>query len=195
MTGTLRHKNNGSQLTGPEAKADRYHLLSAQTMKTPIGEMLAVTSSTHLHMLGFEDGRGTQSEFTKLKKASRREIQHTHATPLGEQLQQELDAYFRGASAKFTVPLDYLGTEFSCRVWEELTRIPAGETRSYSEIAQRIGRPKAVRAVARANGANMFTILVPCHRVIGADGSLTGFGGGLWRKKRLLEHECIWAKA
>lgn len=101
----------------------------------------------------------------------------------------ELDAFFEGRSARFDTPLHQDGGAFSRAVWDELRRIPAGRTRSYAEIAQRIGRPTAVRAVARANGANQIALIVPCHRVIGADGSLTGYGSGLWRKQRLLEIE------
>ena len=81
------------------------------------------------------------------------------------------------------------GSPFTSRVWDALVEIPCGETRSYGQIAERIGQPSAVRAVARANGANQVAILVPCHRVIGADGTLVGYGGKLWRKKWLLDHE------
>lgn len=91
--------------------------------------------------------------------------------------------------ARFSTPLIYSGSPFAQSVWDELRRIPPGVTRSYSDIAKCIGRPSATRAVARANGANQIALVVPCHRVVGADGSLTGYGGGLWRKQKLLEIE------
>lgn len=89
----------------------------------------------------------------------------------------------------FETPLVLHGSPFSRDVWQELLRIPAGQTRSYSDVARAIGRPDAVRAVARANGANQIALVIPCHRVLGADGALTGYGGGLWRKQRLIEVE------
>jgi methylated-DNA-[protein]-cysteine S-methyltransferase len=100
-----------------------------------------------------------------------------------------LKAYFRGELKEFDLPLEMQGTEFQLRVWNELRAIPYGETISYAQLAGRIGNPKAVRAVGLANGSNPIPIIVPCHRVIGSDGSLTGFGGGLATKKKLLELE------
>ena len=97
--------------------------------------------------------------------------------------------FFAGESAHFNTPLALHGSEFTTAVWRALREIPAGETRSYGALAQALGRPSAVRAVAQANGANQIALVIPCHRVIGADGSLTGYGGGLWRKQRLLEIE------
>jgi methylated-DNA-[protein]-cysteine S-methyltransferase len=104
-------------------------------------------------------------------------------------VREQLDAYFAGELERFDVPLAVHGTDFQRRVWEQLTRIPFGETISYSELARRMGDPKLVRAVGVANGRNPISIIIPCHRVIGADGSLVGYGGGLERKKWLLEHE------
>lgn len=106
-----------------------------------------------------------------------------------EQAGAELDAFFAGRSARFETPLFQEGSGFSRAVWAELRAIPPGTTRSYADIARQIGRPSATRAVARANGANQIALMVPCHRVLGADGGLTGYGGGLWRKQRLLEIE------
>jgi AraC family transcriptional regulator of adaptative response/methylated-DNA-[protein]-cysteine methyltransferase len=99
-----------------------------------------------------------------------------------------------GDEARFDTPLTYHGTPFTASVWDELRRIPAGVTLSYSALAARMGRPDATRAVARANGANQIAILIPCHRIIGADGTLTGYGGGLWRKERLIELERAYAR-
>lgn len=102
---------------------------------------------------------------------------------------RELEEYFAGTRRKFTVPFVLRGTPFQRRVWEELCRIPYGKTISYAELARRIGNPKAVRAVGLANGANPIAIIVPCHRVIGANGTLTGYGGGLNTKRFLLDLE------
>jgi AraC family transcriptional regulator of adaptative response/methylated-DNA-[protein]-cysteine methyltransferase len=106
-----------------------------------------------------------------------------------DQLRSELDEYFLGERREFTVPLYAPGTPFQMKVWSQLLRIPVGTTTTYSRVASAIGQPNAVRAVARANGDNRIAILIPCHRVIGSDGSLTGYGGGLWRKKKLLDLE------
>jgi AraC family transcriptional regulator of adaptative response/methylated-DNA-[protein]-cysteine methyltransferase len=109
--------------------------------------------------------------------------------PLLEQLREELKQYFAGELRNFTVPLNSRGTPFQDQVWRELRGIPYGKTISYDELARRINQPTAQRAVARANGMNYVSIVIPCHRVIGKDGSLTGYGGGLWRKRLLLELE------
>lgn len=106
-----------------------------------------------------------------------------------EKAKKQLDEFFAGNRTKFDLPLLLVGTDFQKAVWRELLNIPFGQTRSYGEMAQRIGMPKAVRAVANANGANSISIIVPCHRVIGSDHSLTGYAGGLEAKKTLLELE------
>lgn len=105
---------------------------------------------------------------------------------------EQLDGYFAGKRRAFDVPLLFVGTDFQVTVWNELLAIPYGRTISYGEMARRIGKPKAVRAVANANGANALSIFVPCHRVIGSDHTLTGYGGGLDAKRKLLElEECL----
>lgn len=109
--------------------------------------------------------------------------------PLLREAVRQLRAYFDGKLRSFDLPLDMQGTEFQKRVWAELERIPYGKTRSYMQVAVAVGAPHAVRAVGAANGANPVPIVVPCHRVIGSDGKLTGYGGGLPLKKRLLELE------
>jgi methylated-DNA-[protein]-cysteine S-methyltransferase len=102
---------------------------------------------------------------------------------------EQLDAYFNGMLHAFELPLDPVGSEFQRKVWKALSRIPFGETRTYGQIATAVGQPKATRAVGLANNQNPLPIIVPCHRVIGANGSLTGYGGGLNRKRWLLDHE------
>jgi methylated-DNA-[protein]-cysteine S-methyltransferase len=121
-------------------------------------------------------------------------LRHNGAAPTDgpfDAVREQLDAYFAGDLDTFNVRLALHGTPFQLRVWEQLMKIPFGETMSYSELALRLGDPKLVRAVGTANGRNPVSIIVPCHRVIGADGSLVGYGGGLERKQWLLEHEAV----
>jgi AraC family transcriptional regulator of adaptative response/methylated-DNA-[protein]-cysteine methyltransferase len=106
-----------------------------------------------------------------------------------DQVERELREYFAGTRRTFETPVALTGSDFQSRVWNALLAIPSGETCSYAALAKRIGRPQAVRAVGRANGENRLSIIVPCHRVIGADGAMVGFGGGLERKTWLLRHE------
>lgn len=110
-------------------------------------------------------------------------------SPVLEMAARQLDEYFAGTRWEFDVPLLFVGTDFQKKVWTELLKIPFGKTVSYGELAAKIGKPRAVRAVANANGANAMSIFAPCHRVIGSDSSLTGYGGGLEAKKYLLELE------
>ena len=115
--------------------------------------------------------------------------EHIDETPPLDEARRQLDAYFAGELREFDLPLAPAGSEFQLGVWRELAKIPYGETISYGELAARVGDPTKARAVGAANGRNPLPVIVPCHRVIGADGSLTGFGGGLDRKRRLLELE------
>ncbi|MEO0680568.1 MAG: methylated-DNA--[protein]-cysteine S-methyltransferase, partial [Pseudomonadota bacterium] len=163
-------------------------LLFAEWIATPLGDMVAVAGPTHLHLLEFVDRKALRTELARLRVAAKGRIGIGRTAP-GAQVAEELAAFFDGRGADFATPLAYSGSAFAAQVWDELRRIPPGETRSYSDIARRLGRPGAARAVARANGANQIALVVPCHRVLGADGSLTGYGGGLWRKQRLIELE------
>ncbi|MDB6454068.1 bifunctional transcriptional activator/DNA repair enzyme AdaA [Falsirhodobacter sp. 20TX0035] len=162
--------------------------LRATWIPTPPGDMIAVSSRSHLHLLEFVDRKGLPAELARLQAASKEGI-GIGALPPSDQAAAELADYFAARSDRFQTPLALAGSAFTQQVWDALREIPAGETRSYSEIARQVGRPAAVRAVARANGANQIALMIPCHRVIGADGSLTGYGGGLWRKQRLIEIE------
>lgn len=163
-------------------------LLYADWIATPLGDMLAVACRSQLHLLEFFDRKVLPRELVRLDQFAKGRIGlgQTDAT---QQIRAELDAYFKGDSAQFKTPFACHGSDFTKRVWEQLCQIPAGETRSYGQIARAIGQPTATRAVARANGANQIALVIPCHRVIGADGSLTGYGGGLWRKQKLIEIE------
>lgn len=168
--------------------------LRADWIDTPLGPMVAVASATQLHLLEFADRKALPRELQRLAKDG------GGAPALGTtdaiaQVRDELAAYFAGRGAHFATPFAMAGTPFTRTVWRALRDIPAGETRSYLDIARAIGRPTATRAVARANGANQIAIVIPCHRVIGADGSLTGYGGGLWRKQRLIAVEAAYAPA
>lgn len=170
------------------AALTREGALRATWIPTPLGDMIAVASRRHLHLLEFLDRKALPSELKALQAAARETI-GIGTLPPAEQGAEELAAYFAARSARFDTPLAPAGSPFARQVWDALREIPPGETRSYGEIARRIGRPTATRAVARANGANRIALMIPCHRVIGADGSLTGYGGGLWRKQRLVEIE------
>jgi len=152
-----------------------------KTMQSPVGQLTLVGSDRGLAAVLWED-----DDPSRVRLGERKE-QASH--PVLVQAQQQLEQYFAGKRRKFTVKLDPAGTDFQTRVWNALRTIPFGETRSYGQIADQIGSCKAVRAVGAANGANPLSIIVPCHRVIGADGKLTGFAGGLAVKARLLALE------
>jgi AraC family transcriptional regulator, regulatory protein of adaptative response / methylated-DNA-[protein]-cysteine methyltransferase len=157
-------------------------------LRTPLGPMVAGVAPGGLALLEFADRPmlETQLKIVEKRFAARLEPGRTLAH---DQVQSELDAYFRGERARFTVPLARPGTPFQERVWEALLSIPAGVTSSYAQLAAQIGQPSAMRAVARANGMNRLAVVIPCHRVIASDGSLAGYGGGTWRKAALLAHE------
>jgi AraC family transcriptional regulator of adaptative response/methylated-DNA-[protein]-cysteine methyltransferase len=163
-------------------------LLKADWLETPIGPMLAIASAHALHLLEFFDRKALPSELIRLRAATSAAIGFGR-TAITEQVSAELAAYFAGTSATFATPLAFHGAGFTRRVWDRLQNIPPGTTRAYSDIAAELGQDTAYRAVARANGANQIAIIIPCHRVIGADGHLTGYGGGLWRKQWLISHE------
>jgi AraC family transcriptional regulator of adaptative response/methylated-DNA-[protein]-cysteine methyltransferase len=155
---------------------------------TPIGEMIAGATDTHLVLLEFARRRMLEQQLARLTRTTGFVLERGESRIVAD-LRRELDEYFRGERKEFTIPIDVRGTPFQMRVWAELQRIPTGTTTSYARLALTVGQPTAVRAVARANGDNPIAILIPCHRVIGSDGSLTGYGGGLWRKKKLLDLE------
>jgi methylated-DNA-[protein]-cysteine S-methyltransferase len=149
-------------------------------LDSPIGRLLLTSDGSALTGLYMEPHRKEQFVDGWMEDAS--------VKPLPAAVRQ-LTEYFAGQRREFDLPLRLQGTEFQQRVWQELTKIPYGATWSYGELAKRISKPSASRAVGLANGRNPISILVPCHRVIGADGSLTGYGGGLERKRWLLAHE------
>ncbi len=162
--------------------------LRADWIDTPLGAMVAVADKRGLYLLEFADRPALARELRALWADCKGNLGFGRY-PATDQIEAELTRYFSGQSARFDVQTIGGGSPFSQAVWRALQAIPAGETRSYSALAETIGRPDAVRAVARANGANRLAIVVPCHRVLGMDGSLTGYGGGLWRKQKLIEIE------
>lgn len=155
---------------------------------TPLGPMVTAASDEGLHLLEFADRRQLETQFARLVRRTKG-VPVPGEHPLHERAREELMRYFEGDLSEFTLPLAPAGTEFQQAVWTALRGIPYGATRSYAEQARSMGRPTAVRAVARANGDNPLAIIVPCHRVVGSDGSLTGYGGGLHRKRWLLDLE------
>ena len=149
------------------------------TVESPIGELLLLGDGDALHGLYMQDGRRPKAISPSWAPSE---------TPFAG-VREQLREYFAGRRTSFDVPLAIAGAQFERRVWQALQDIPYGETVSYGEIARRVGEPTAARAVGLANGRNPIAVIVPCHRVIGADGSLTGYGGGLERKRLLLELE------
>jgi len=138
--------------------------------------------------IGLVEIGGTSAAITELDFVeSYREKTRSH--PLVGKALKQISEYFERGRRKFTIEISFAGTEFQMQVWRELLRVPFGHVYSYKDIALAIDNPKAVRAVGAANGRNPISIIVPCHRIIGSDGTLTGYGGGLWRKEWLLEHE------
>lgn len=159
-------------------------------IETPIGTMVACATDKGICMLEFSDSKVLEAELKEISKLEKAPIIQGES-PYFALLEQELSEYFAGKRQVFSVPLSPFGTDFQQRVWQVLRTIPYGQTWSYKEQAIALGSPQSVRAVANANGQNHISILIPCHRVIGSNGTLTGYGGGLWRKKFLLELEGV----
>ncbi|NDJ52890.1 MAG: bifunctional transcriptional activator/DNA repair protein Ada [Chloroflexi bacterium] len=170
------------------SQADQTKVLHAAWIDTPLGPMIAMGDVEALYLLEFVDRRGLEREVERLRQRHKVGIV-PGSNAILSQIEAELSHYFAGDRATFKTPLADLGTPFQQAVWEQLIAIPPGQTRSYAQIAAAIDQPSAVRAVARANGANQLAIIIPCHRVIGSNGDLTGYGGGIARKRWLLEHE------
>ncbi len=161
----------------------------SEKIKTPVGDMLAAATSKGIclfEFIGVEDRLARQVKH--LEKTFSCTLERGSSAFI-DQLKNELAEYFSGERKQFDVPLDFKGTVFQEQSWDALLKIPYGETRSYQEQANAIKNPKAVRAVAGANHRNKLSILIPCHRVIGKNGSLTGYGGEIWRKEFLLSLE------
>jgi AraC family transcriptional regulator of adaptative response/methylated-DNA-[protein]-cysteine methyltransferase len=157
-------------------------------IETPLGEMIAGATDDGICLLEFSDRKMLPTEYKDLKRLLKTTIEEGENNHT-RQLLSELNEYFEGSRKEFSIPLVTPGSEFQKSVWNELINIPFGTTRSYHEQSVALGKPDAIRAVANANGMNRISIIIPCHRVIGSDGHLTGYGGGIRRKKWLLDHE------
>lgn len=159
-----------------------------QKFPTPLGEMVAASHNNRLCLLEFADERKPETILKPLAAKLEAEVREGPTNAL-KMTRRQLDLYFQGRLSKFNLPLHPVGTDFQKDVWKQLTKIPHGRTTSYVNIAEQVGCPEGARAAGSAVGSNHLAIVVPCHRVIGKDGSMTGYAGGLWRKKWLLEHE------
>jgi len=157
-------------------------------IETPLGQMIACATEERICLLEFADRRMIEKQMDRVRKYVIKTI-ITFENEVLRSLSRELEAYFEGRLTAFETPIDVKGTPFQEQVWRALLDVSFGTTMAYGELAERLGDPLAVRAVARANGDNRIAILIPCHRIIGANGKLTGYGGGLWRLQRLLDIE------
>lgn len=171
-------------------KSTGKELIHITRILTPLGPMLAGATSAGVCLLEFIDRRMLETQIQILKNRLNGEFFPGKCIHF-EKLDKEIGQYFAGKRKSFSVPLKLVGTQFQRKVWSELVKIPYGTTRAYNEIANLIGAERSVRAVANANGSNRIAIIIPCHRVIGSDGNLTGYGGGLWRKRYLLDMERV----
>lgn len=162
--------------------------LLADWIDTPLGAMLAVACEEGICLLEYVDRRAIEKQIATLRRRMNATILPGSNKQL-KSIRRELDAYFAGKSMTFRTPVVAPGSDFQQLVWDELRRIKPGETRTYAQLAKAVGRQGAHRAVGRANGDNRLAIIIPCHRIIASDGTLGGYGGKIWRKQWLLEHE------
>jgi AraC family transcriptional regulator of adaptative response/methylated-DNA-[protein]-cysteine methyltransferase len=176
--------------TQPAGKESGTHL-TARQFDTPLGAMIALAGDEGIYLFEFADRDNLEDEVLQLRRQLQYDIEIGDHAYL-DQLDEELKRYFDGTSLEFSAPLVKLGSPFEVSVWDLLLTIPPGETRSYIQIAQALGQPGATRAIGTANGNNHIAILIPCHRVIHSDGSMSGYAGGTWRKEWLLDHERKW---
>jgi AraC family transcriptional regulator, regulatory protein of adaptative response / methylated-DNA-[protein]-cysteine methyltransferase len=172
----------------PPGKARTSDFIRLAWIETALGPMVAGAVDKGVCLLEFSDRRMMEAQIETLSRRFKLSLTPGENTHLAH-LRKELDAYFTGRLRLFSIPIVYPGTTFQERVWRELLAIPYGETRTYEDIAKAIGVPKGVRAVGHANGLNRIGIVIPCHRVVNKNGELGGYGGGLWRKRKLLDIE------
>ena len=159
-----------------------------QTYKSPYGELILGVFENQLCLCDWKYRKMREAVDSRLTKGLLAEMEGGNH-PVLDQTRKELEEYFSGKRTRFEAPFLTVGSDFQKSVWEALQRIPFGETRSYLQLSEELGNPDAIRAVASANGANALSILIPCHRIIGSDGSLVGYAGGLDAKKKLLKLE------
>jgi O-6-methylguanine DNA methyltransferase len=162
-----------------------YHF---QRIESPIGKILLIANENGLCFAEFEDDTNSANKLDTIAK----KLNHTISNELNLILKDtadQLDRYFKKDLTKFNIALEPIGTDFQKSVWNSLQEIPFGKIKTYKIQSENLKSPDAIRAIASANGKNPIAVIIPCHRVIGSDGTLTGYAGGLWRKKWLLEHE------
>lgn len=162
--------------------------LKASWLATPLGPILAIADEETLYLLEFEGTRGLEREIEGVRKKTQSEITLGRTKQI-DLIKKELNLYFKGQLREFRTPISLPGTTFQRKAWKELTKISYGKTCSYLEMAVAMGRPTACRALAQANSCNQFAIMIPCHRVIHANGKLGGYAGGFARKEWLINHE------
>ena len=172
--------------TPSESKNNK--VVTVKRILSPLGPIFAGSTDEGICLLEFTDRRMIETQIKRLRKSLKAEFVQGESDHV-KKLESQLKEYFAGKRKEFDIPIVFTGTEFQKKSWDALMKIPYGETRSYQDQARNVGDPKAVRAVARANGDNKISIVVPCHRVIAKNGKLAGYGGGLWRKKYLLDLE------
>ncbi|HEY9783291.1 MAG TPA: methylated-DNA--[protein]-cysteine S-methyltransferase [Leptolyngbyaceae cyanobacterium] len=178
----------GKVFGAPPGQSRTIDFIATQILETPLGAMLIGAVREGICLIEYADRRMLEHNYAIIRKQFGYPVLPVTNNQI-EHLRDELSRYFAGQLTEFTTPLVPYGSAFQEKVWSELGRIPYGQTISYDELARRISQPTASRAVAKANGMNRINIVIPCHRVIGKDGQLTGYGGGLWRKRLLLELE------
>lgn len=167
--------------------------INTTIFESPLGMITIGSTNKGLCLLEFDDQKRIENHFIQFNKYWEVEVIAKESAII-KKTKRQLEEYFSNKRTIFDVPLDLAGTDFQIGVWKELLKVPYGSTRSYKEQAIAIGNLKAIRAVATANGENRISIIIPCHRIIGSDGSLTGYGGGIWRKQQLLELESTQTK-
>lgn len=164
------------------------HVFFISYRRFPLGEVVLITDDHYLYLLEFTSSRNLEKKISQIKSEYLVDIREGESV-ISQMIERELLAYFAGEMQEFKTPVHFQGTHFQKAVWQELQKIPYGTTIAYKTLAQRVGNPKGVRAVANANGRNRLSLIIPCHRVINYDGKLGGYSGGLDKKTWLLEHE------
>lgn len=172
----------------PSESESEYPRIRITLINSPIGPLLAGAGDQGICLLEFTEKERLELQLARLRRSFPNRLEPGES-PFFPILQNQLEEYFEGKRKEFEIPLEIPGTEFQRKVWKALLAVPYGRTNSYEAQAIRVGDIQAIRAVAKANGENRIAILIPCHRIIGKNGDLTGYGGGLWRKKFLLELE------
>lgn len=175
-------------MSDPLSLKEKATILTSAWINSPLGPILAISDDKVLYLLDFAQKKRLEKMIKRLKKSLGAIIVPGRSQPI-DSIEKELNDYFTKKDFSFKTPIVSLGTQFQKSVWDQLMKIPCGQTRSYRDIAIALGKPTAFRAVALANGSNLLSIIVPCHRVINTNGNIGGYGGGISRKLWLLEYE------